>query len=222
MVHGNYYGAQYEIYLNKQVDFYNDILPIWMSVRERIEYELSKIGNGKCKLVIIPYQKLDRRFVKLEHTENYVSANDKITFNHSLTRKNNSEEFKYYDVKNYKNLIKHFNNLQEPISIAELELLEETYETVRKNCYDADFWNKYSEKEQMEFNTERADLLAKLNIQRIIARPEYFEEIVRLEKSLTDIVLSDKENELVQKVLNHPKLDGLIESHGINLIEGFY
>jgi hypothetical protein len=222
MVHGNYYGAQYEIYLNKQVDFYNDILPIWTSVRARIEYELSKIGNGKCKLVIIPYKKLDNRFEKLEHTRNYVSANDTITFNNSLTRENNFEEFKYYDVKNYKNLIKHFNNLPEPISTDKLESLEESYKTIRKNCYDVDFWNKYSEKEQMELNTETADLLEKLKIQRIIARPEYFEEIVRLEKSLTDIILSDKENELVQKVLNHPNLEGLIESHGINLIEGFY
>ena len=124
MVHGNYYGAQYEIYLNKQIDFYNDILPIWISVRERIEYELIKFGNGQYKLIVIPYQKLDKRFQKLEYTRNYMSAIDILSINNTLTRANNLEEFKYFDVKIYKNIIKHNKNLPEPISSEELESLE--------------------------------------------------------------------------------------------------
>ncbi len=37
MVNGNYYGIQYEIFLTKEIDFYDDLLPIWMDVRARIE-----------------------------------------------------------------------------------------------------------------------------------------------------------------------------------------
>jgi hypothetical protein len=123
---------------------------------------------------------------------------------------------------NYKNLIKHNNNLEQPISITELELLEKRYDVLNAICYDDDFWIKYSEKEQIELNTERKDLFAKLKIQRIIARPEYFEKIVQCEQSLTNVLLTDKENELLQKILNHPNLEGLIEYHGIELIEGYY
>lgn len=211
MVHGNFYGVQYEIYLNKNVDFYNDILPIWMSVRERIEYEIVKYGNGKHKLTIIPYKKLDKRFGNLENARNYVSANDAISFNRSLSRDINVEEFKYLDVKIYKNLIKHNKNLPKPISTEELQLLEESYKIILKKSEDPEYWNKLSEKELIEIDDERIQLTDKLNIQRIIARPEYFEEILRIEKSLTSIVLSNEENELVQKVLNHPNLEGLIE-----------
>jgi hypothetical protein len=222
MVHGNFYGAQYEIYLNKPIDFFDDILPIWMSVRERIEYEIVKFGNGQYKLIIIHYQKLDNRFQKLEHTRNYTDAIDKISYNKNLKRENNFELFKYVDVKIYKNLIKHNKNLPQPISSEELELLEESYKTIVKKDNDPEYWKKFSEKELIDMDNERFHLTGKLNIQRIIATPDYLEEIVKLEKSLTNIILSNEEEELVNLVLSHPKLDGVIESHGINLIEGFY
>ena len=222
MVHGNYYGAQYEIYLKNTVDFYNDILPIWMSVRERIEYELVKFGNGQYKLIVIPYVKLDKRFGILENTSNYISAIDKLSHNSRLTRENKFEEFKYYDVKIYKDLIKHNKNLPKPISDEEFESLEESYETIKRKCISDDFWSKYSEKERIEFENERISLNDKLNIQRIISKPEYCEEIVRIEKSLTDIELTDREKELIDAVVNHPKLNGNIDYYGINLIEGYY
>ena len=222
MVHGNYYGAQYEIYLNKQIDFYNDILPIWISVRERIEYELIKFGNGQYKLIVIPYQKLDKRFQKLEYTRNYMSAIDILSINNTLTRENSLEEFKYFDVKIYKNIIKHNKNLPEPISSEELESLEESYKIIRRKFEEDDYWTKYSEKELIEYDNERISLIQKLNIQRIIARPDYFEEIKRIEESLTDIILSNEEEEIVNLVVSHPKLEGVIDCHGINLIEGYY
>lgn len=52
MVHGNYYGIQYEIHLTKEIDYYDDLLPIWMDVRTRIDmYRI----NGYYKLIVIPY-----------------------------------------------------------------------------------------------------------------------------------------------------------------------
>ena len=76
--------------------------------------------------------------------------------------------------------------------------------------------------EYPEYDNERISLLQKLNIQRIIARPDYFEEIKRIEESLTDIILSNEEEEIVNLVVSHPKLEGVIDCHGINLIEGYY
>jgi len=43
-----------------------------------------------------------------------------------------------------------------------------------------------------------------------------------IERELTDIVLTDGEKDLIRLILEHPKLEGNISSHGINLIDGFY
>jgi hypothetical protein len=238
MVHGNYYGAQYEIYINKSIDFYNDILPICMSVREKIElvnfdeqYK-SKIkrlnfGNGKCKLIIIPYKKLFNRFEKLKYAEIYFHLNDKMTYDelnmNRFNRENNFEEFKYLDVKIYKNLIKHNKSLPKPVTSEELESLEESYKNIFIKMYkNEDYWHS-EEKTQIELDRViHESLLNQLNIQRIITRPEYFEEIINIEKSLTNIELTDREKELINSVINHPNLKDLIEFHGINLIEGYY
>ena len=222
MVHGNYYGVQYEIYLNKELDLYNDILPICIDVRKMISLEKINKDSNQYKLVIIPYREFDKRFEKREHVRKYMSSLDEISYNHQINRNSNPEAFKYYDVKIYKNLIKHNKNLPKPISAEELKSLEESYETIKRICISDDFWTKYSEKERIEFENERISLNDKLNIQRIISKPEYFEEILRIEKSLTNIELTDGEKELIEKVLSHPKLEGAIQCNGIHLIEGFY
>lgn len=62
MVHRISCGVQYEILLNKNIDFYDDLLPLWTSVRAKIE--LKEI-NGLIKLIIIPYNQLDLQLPKL-------------------------------------------------------------------------------------------------------------------------------------------------------------
>ena len=149
-----------------------------------------------------------------------MSSNDTISYSSRLTREQHFEEFKYFDVKIYKNLIKHNKNLPHPISSKELELLEESYK-IRRRIYEGnDYRTKYSEKEQIEFNYECLNLSEQLYIQRIISNPEYFEEIKEIERKLTDIELTDGEKDLINSVINHPKLDGLIDCHCINLIDG--
>ena len=56
MVNGKYYGVQYEIYLNKKLDLYNDILPICIDVRKMITLD-EKVN----KLIIFNYNELDKR-----------------------------------------------------------------------------------------------------------------------------------------------------------------
>lgn len=220
MVHGNYYGVQYEIYLNKELDLFDDILPICIDVRKMISLEKINKDSNQYKLVIIPYRELDKRFEKRENVTKYVQSLDEISYNHYITRKSNPEEFKYYDVKVYDNIIKH-NEYSQPFTEEELKNCEKRFEDVIEIYKHDDFWNK-PEEERKEIDFEQNNLRRILNIQRIISNPVYCEEIKQIERELTDIELTDREKELVTCVLEHPNLQGKISSHGINLIHGFY
>lgn len=221
MVHGNYYGVQYEIYLNKELDLFDDILPICIDVRKMISLEKVDKISKKYKLVVIPYKELEKRFVKKEYFSNYMQSNDYISFNSlHITRKSNSDKFKYYDVKTYKNILKH-NQCPIPFTQEELKNCEKRFEDIIEIYKCDNFWNK-PEEERKELDIEQDKLRQTLNIQRIISNPVYFEEIKEIERELTNIELTRDEEELVLQVLHHPKLEGVISSHGINLIDGFY
>lgn len=218
MVHGNYYGVQYEIYLNKELDLFNDILPICIDVRKMISLEKH---SNQYKLVIIPYRELDERFEKREHVRKYMQSLDEISYNHQITRKSNPEEFKYYDVKIYKTYIKHSEEI-EPYTDETFENLEKKVEELSSKYNEHDYWEKYSSEERKSFDIERGILMDVLKVQRIIRNKNYFEEIKEIERELTNIELTDGEKELINTVINHPKLEGSIAFHGINLIEGFF
>ena len=192
MVHGNYYGVQYEIFLNKELDLYNDILPICIHVRKMISLQKVDRNSEQYKLVIIPHEELEKRFYQKQNTRKYAENNDLISYNHSITRESYPENFKYYDVILYKSLIKH-NKCLEPFTQEEFKKYE-----------------------------KEPKLRKTLDIQRIISNPVYFDEIKEIERELTDIELTDGEKELINKVLSQPKLEGSIEYHGFNLINGYY
>jgi len=214
MVHGNYYGVQYEIYLNKQLNLFDDVLPICIDVRKMISLEHNK-------LVIIPYRELDKRFEKREHVIKYMESMDEISYNYKITRKTNPELFKYQDVKNYTNYIK-YSELPEPYTEEHFQKLEHRLEELSSKYNELDYWEKYPSEERKKFDTERSILIEVLRVQRIIRNKEYFNKIKQIEQELTDIELTDGEKELINKVLSHPKLKGSIYFHGINLIEGFF
>jgi hypothetical protein len=107
MIRGYYYGVQYEIYLNKELDLYDDILPICIDARQMISLEKIKKDCNENKLVIIPYEKLNKRFDERKYTSAYITSLNKISYDHKLNRKDNPELFKYYDVRFYGTNIKH-------------------------------------------------------------------------------------------------------------------
>lgn len=214
MVHGNYYGVQYEIYLNKQLNLFDDVLPICIDVRKMISLEHNK-------LVIIPYRELDKRFEKRQNVRKYMESMDEISYNHQITRKTNQELFKYQDVKNYTTYIKH-SELPEPYTEEHFQKLEHRVEELSSKYNELDYWEKYSSEERKKFDIERSIIIEVLRVQRIIRNNEYFEEIKEIERELTNIELTDGEKELITRILEHPKLEGKISSHGINLIDGFY
>ena len=221
MVHGNYYGVQYEIYINKELDLFNDILPICINVRKMISLEKVDKNSEQYKLVIIPYRELNERFEKKEQVRKYMQSLDEISYNHQFTRKTHPDLFKYYDVKIYKTYIKHSKEIDEPCTEEMFENLEKKLEELLRKYDEDDFWDK-SKQELDEFGIEVGILKDILKIQRIIRNKDYFEEIKEIERELTNIELTDGEKEIINKVINHPKLEGAIDFYGINLIEGFF
>ena len=218
MVHGNYYGVQYEIYLNKQLNLFDDILPICIDVRKMILLEDNK-------LVIIPYMELGDRFIKIEHVKKYVKSMDNTSYNYrTITRKTNPELFKYQDVKIYTKYIKHSKAKElEPYTEEQFKKLEDRAEELESKYYEIGYLEKYSLEERTNFDVERSFIVKELlPVQRIMMNNDYFEEIKKMERELTDIKLTETEEELITRILKHPKLEGSVSSHGMTLIDGFF
>lgn len=223
MVHGNYYGIQYEIYLTKLIDFYDDLLPIWVNARARIEMERDK-NSGLYKLIVIPYQQFDKQLYNNSLFRKFIQENDEASFSRKYETEQELISKKFYMVTQYNSYVKHNSNLPDPISEEDYKLLLENWQQIyNKLNENAGIINGLSNKEWNELETERTDLFNRLKVQRIIHNQEFFEEIKNLEKELLDQVsLSDEQNELIQKVLTHPKLEGLISWNGLSLISGYY
>ena len=89
--------------------------------------------------------------------------------------------------------------------------------------YEIGYLEKYSLEERTNFDVERSFIVKELlPVQRIIMNNDYFEEIKKMERELTDIKLTETEEELITCILKHPKLEGSVSSHGMNLINGFF
>jgi hypothetical protein len=189
MVHGISYGVQYEILLNKNIDFYDDLLPLWISVRAKIEL---KKTNGLIKLIVIPYDQLDSQLPEL-----FKEYRKQVIIKHVNSIEEYLKTQKFLMVREYSLYVKHNTNLPEPISEIEFQNLRQESE------------NDYKK-------------LDELRIQRVIHNPEYFAEIKMIEQQLTNIELTNDQNELVNKVLTYPKLEGLITWHGFNISEIFW
>jgi hypothetical protein len=223
MVHGHFYGIQYEIHLTKALDFYNDLLPIWMEVRTRIEMEKDK-ESGINKLILIPHEEFDQQLYNNKVFNEYIRENEAMCCDLKDFGENFIRNSKYYMVRQYKKLIKRNTSLPEPMTKqAYDELVKEWKKIEQMNFTD----EKMNDDEWKEFNTKRSNIYNELNIQRIIHDPEYFEEIKKLEKKLLEQVNFTKEQgeliqNVLQKILTHPKLESIISWHGLNLVDGYY
>jgi hypothetical protein len=224
MVHGIDYGIQYEIYLNKHIDFYNDLLEIWSSVRVRIEMETDKY-NGKTKLIVIPNKIFDRQLDSNSLFKEYVSQLNKVyyDFHRKLYTEEEIIDLKFFMVSEYSKLIKHNDSLPNPLAEYEFNRLINLWREIQDKDCNEEFWKNVSDEELKEFETEYEYIYNSLKYQKIIHNSEYFTEIKMLEEKLTNqVILSAEQNELVQKVLSHPKLDGLVSWHGLSLCQEYY
>ena len=89
MVHGTDYGIQYEIVLKEDIDFYDDLLPIWTLTRYNIE---KKKSGEEIKLIIFTIYDFNKQ---LENT----IFNDFLKYNYhfdfEIMVKHNLDQ-KYY------------------------------------------------------------------------------------------------------------------------------
>lgn len=220
MVHGFDYAVQYEIKLINSVDLYEIILPICSELRTMLKYNITEIDKIN-KLIIIPHNNLKKRFEEKEYTRPYIHSRSSIRYNGStVDRINNSDIYKYYDVKVYSDYVNNKTKLPEPISIEMYKTLENKYNYLI-NMYeeDVDYITKYSEEERLGFNKQRIELDNILKIQRILLNIDYYNEISKIYENLINIELTTYEIELINKVLLHPSLNGLIFNHGLCLVD---
>ena len=216
MVHGNYYGIQYEIFLTKEIDFYDDLLPIWMEVRARIEIQKAKQTNN-YKLIVIPYGEFDKQLCKNSLFSSYVRENNEDSYKGIQT-----EEYirtkKFAMVRQYEKFIRHEIILPEPITKEEFSQLS----IERQRVDHIDRWSRnLSQEEWREHDIKRNEIFSQIQVQRIIHDPEYFEEIKCLHTQLLEqVTFTEEQRELIQKVISHPKLDGIISWHGLTLVDG--
>ena len=205
MVHGNFYGIKYVIYLNKEIDFYFDFLPICISVRAMMEFK-DKV------ITVIPYSDLDKRFYNIKESSDFIKSMDKIEYNPGVrnNREENPDIFFYKDVFTYSDKIKNMNF--KPISSDELEALKEE----RRKLFLVN--DDYS----IEWSKKITQLNNEIDLQTVICNSDYLVKVVEMEKKLTDIQLTDQENQMINDVLSHPKLEGLVKASCLQLVKGIY
>lgn len=219
MVHGNFYGIQYEIYLTKDLDFYDDLLPIWSEVRARIEMEKDK-ESGTSKLIVITYQELNKQLNTNSLFLKFIKENDEASFYNEYKNEEDIISKKFVLVKQYIKYLKYNSDLPDPISEDSYKVFVESLEYV---CNKLNKKTDLSQKEVEQLENQKIYLSNKLRVQRIIHNKKFFEEIKNLEKELIQQVnLSEEQNELIKKVVTHPKLEGIISRHGLTIIDGYY
>jgi hypothetical protein len=219
MVHGTYYGIQYEVKLTKDIDFYNDLLPIWIETRARIEIQ-KDIKTNNYKLIIIPYNEFYKQLSENSLFTCYVRENNSVSYSKPTLTEQYLRSNKFAIVRQYEKLIRNKTSLPEPITIEEYTKLSDKMQKLKQ----IDLVGKnMSEDEWRKFDKEYDEIYIQLQIQRIIHNPEYFDEIKNLHKQLLEQVTFDEEQrERIQKVISHTKLNGIISWHGLTLVDGFY
>jgi hypothetical protein len=216
------FGIQYEIKLNTPVDLYDIIMPICIELRNTFKYNLTNIDKVN-KLIIVPYKNLDNRFQKQEYTKKYIHNRSLIRYNYnSINRNTHPDIFKYYDVKVFNDYIKNNHNLPEKISKEVLNILEKRLEQLIIMYDEDNYMIKYSPDERFLLSKERNELDKIIKIQRILIDVDYYNDIIKIYDNLTDIQLKPEEQELINNILNHPKLRGFIDNHGFSLVDSYY
>lgn len=178
MVHGTNFGVEYAVYLNKPVDFYDDVLPLWVATRTRLTYTPLKDGISKLTIFSMHYL-YDRMTTEpgKEYTREmnkYMGSDRELNTPHCIAVLISA--------------IKPYRNLPFPYdSMTECMKLYSTFGRVTQNN-----------------------------------DPVVIESATNIERTLTDVVLSEKEQTLVDLVVKHPNLANKIFYHGFLITEERY
>lgn len=218
MVHGNFYGIQYEIHLSKSLDLYDDILPICSQVRSMLTYD-----EQKQKIIVIDYKKFNKRFESKPLALKYASSLDTAAYNKTYVNELPEDKVKeineFKDVRTYSNLIKHKDSdLIKPLDPKAFLELKARYDELNIKAKEVEFWLNSNKDQYIELS--KLDSI--IQIQSIVADSEYLKKITNLEQELCTIELEQNETDLIKLIESHPKLEGIISYSGINLIQGYY
>lgn len=189
MVHGTNYGIQYEIVLNEDIDFYDDLLPIWTSTRCKIE---KTKNGGEIKLIIFTIYDFS------EQLENTI-FNDFLKYSYHSDCDINFSSMPF--------LLSHYYNKginKDKISDVEYDNYLLQYFELKKNIH---------------YNTGHdAKYIKIFNILVSHTIIKNMNEIKKLEQSYYDLItLTPQQNEIIEKVLTHPKLKDKIKSNGLKI-----
>jgi len=213
--------VQYEIYLTKQLDYFNDILPICIEIRKMLKYSevVVNLYESKYKIVVFSHEKFTNWFNHCSpHSLKYqTTLNNLWKTNYPITY----EDKLYSNIKLYKNKIKHNPQNQIAIDPDEYNKLTNIFNELNKITGAYDKYLTYTEKEIEKLESEKQKIFDILEIQNLIQESnlKYYNKVKAIETELTNIELSEEENNILQKVLNHPTLNNIIEFHGFNLVE---
>ena len=132
MVHGISHGIQYEIHLTKELDFYDDLLPIWIELRAQIHPEKDDY-TGNNKLIVIPYKEFSEQLNKNSLFDSYIREMNEHRYNRKLDgcQEEYLRHHKYVMANLYEKGIKCMTCLPKPISKEEFNNLAKEKKTIR-------------------------------------------------------------------------------------------
>lgn len=200
MVHGINCEIAYEIDLleGQSVDFFDDLLPIWMATRTRVEMKPTNHSSKRQKLVVLNNLPKSEELLHSEHYKGWqrsVYSSEPISIYDCIR-----DLSKYLDAYKYKLL--QFYNLE----IKSRPLLPTSTmvsdELVQLKC-DADRIYDQS-------------TLA----QHVLSNQQVLTAIKEVDESiLSHVHLSEAQQQVIQTVVNHPNLAGKIQWHGLRCLE---
>jgi hypothetical protein len=196
------YGLQYEVVFDKDLDLYDDVLPICIYLRKNVQIKY----NYPNTLILFSYEELGERFRQNRHNK------QQYVYLKNTSRKTHPDIYKFIDVKNYNNYIKYEKNIILPISQEELNNYDQKYNQLKNNFNNLTV-DDIKELEKLE---------EILKIQHIVSNPEYYDEIKELENEVTKIEFTNEEKEIITKMLNYPKLKDNILFVKMNLVKDFW
>jgi hypothetical protein len=201
MVHGTNIGLQYIFIVDREIDYYNDILKISMDIRKKLFEKNSK------SFIIFQINEFDKRFYESKHGKKYINALNKIyALNIEYDGEKYPEDFLYYDVMIY-NKEKH--NYHKILSFDEFNQLKNEFENL-KNDSD-NYFNKKTYDKIKELKNE-------IDIQRIFIDSKYFEQVKKIENELINIELTDEEKEIIKKIEEHSLFHFDVKWHGFEFV----
>ena len=211
MVHGDYFGINYFIYLTKPLDFFDDVLPICSSSRHMLTL------INPTKISIFKSTNFDKR-LNSEEFSSFISSFYELqsrcygTTNALKNRHLFPEMYLYNDVLLYSNTLK--GRLVSLISNEELDIMKTRYNELVNNRNDD--INTYK-----LFSDELKSLHHNIEIQTILGDAEYLQKVIDMETNLTTISLTEEEIRTIKSIESHATLHEIILTSGFEIVKEY-